>query len=279
MAELQMPDSKKLNRQAGFAVGLLLIITMAILVAELDGVLSAWFRFRGITKNPLEYPLLAVVLGLLVNGILHLTKTRAFVMPAVRTELFLKIGLVLLGVRISIGDILSKGAGGLIQALIMVSSVFFFAWWLGGRLKVEKKLRAVMCTAVSICGVSAAIAAAGAVLAKKKEITYVTTLVIATALPLMILMPWIAQAIGLPEAVAGAWFGGNIDTTAAVVGAGTIHGEIAQGVATVVKRRTTKPGDNLASVPQVRAGLSARLNPCIAGAFFTCPSWRHKGSH
>jgi uncharacterized integral membrane protein (TIGR00698 family) len=223
------------KKQFGVAAGLILIFSMAVIIAQLDSALGAWFQSRGIGKNPLEYPLIAVVLGLIVNGILRVTKTRRFVMPAVRTELFLKIGLVLLGARISIGDIMSKGAGGLVQAIIMVTSVFFFTWWLGERMNVDKKLRAVMCTAVSICGVSAAIAAAGAVLAKKKEITYVTTLVIATALPLMIIMPWIAQVIGLPEAVAGAWFGGNIDTTAAVVGAGTIHGEIAQGVATVVK--------------------------------------------
>lgn len=230
-----MTEDRRLGKHAGMLVGLLIILSMTVVIAQIDEALSVWFRSRGIAKNPLEYPLIAVVLGLLVNGLLRLARIRSFVMPAVRTELFLKIGLVLLGARISIGDILSKGIGGLVQALIMVSSVFLFTWWLGGRLKVEKKLRAVMCTAVSICGVSAAIAAAGAVLAKKKEITYVTTLVIVTALPLMILMPWIAQAIGLPAAVAGGWFGGNIDTTAAVVGAGTIHGEIAQGVATVVK--------------------------------------------
>jgi uncharacterized membrane protein YadS len=52
---------------------------------------------------------------------------------------------------------------------------------------------------------------------------------------MMVLMPWIAEAVNMPADVAGAWFGGNIDTTAAVVGAGTIHGEVAQGVAAVVK--------------------------------------------
>ena len=85
-----------------------------------------------------------------------------------------------------------------------------------------------MSTAVSICGVSAAIASAGAVLAKKEEITYVTALVIVTALPLMVIAPMLAQAMNMPEAVAGAWFGGNVDTTAAVVGAGTIYGETAR---------------------------------------------------
>jgi uncharacterized integral membrane protein (TIGR00698 family) len=219
----------------GLIVGLILIMVMAILVSEFDGGISSWFKSRGIGKNPLEYPLIAAVLGLVVNAILHLTKAHDFVKSAIRTELFLKIGLVIMGVRISIGEILSKGAGGLIQALIMVTSVFFFTWWLGEKLQLGKKLRAVMCAAVSICGVSAAIAAAGSVLARKEETIYVTALVIITALPLMVIMPWIAQAIDMPADVAGAWFGGNIDTTAAVVGAGTIHGEVAQGVATVVK--------------------------------------------
>jgi uncharacterized membrane protein YadS len=92
-----------------------------------------------------------------------------------------------------------------------------------------------MASAVSICGVSAAIAAAGAVQARREEVTYISTLVILTALPLMVLMPFLAGVIGLPPQVAGAWFGGNIDTTAAVVGAGTLYGPEAQQVAAVVK--------------------------------------------
>jgi uncharacterized integral membrane protein (TIGR00698 family) len=223
------------SQTAGLVLGLILIAAMAIVIGELDGAISSWFSDQGFGKNPLEYPLVAVVLGLIVNGLLRLTKTYEFFKPAIRTELFLKIGLIIMGVRISVGEILSKGAGGLIQALIMVTAVFFFTWWLGGKLEVGRKLRAVMCAAVSICGVSAAIAAAGSVVAKKEHITYVTTLVIVTALPLMVIMPWIANALGMPADVAGAWFGGNIDTTAAVVGAGTIHGETAQAVATVVK--------------------------------------------
>jgi uncharacterized membrane protein YadS len=97
-------------------------------------------------------------------------------------------------------------------------------------------MRAVMSTAVSICGVSAAIASAGSVLAKKEEITYITALVIITALPLMVIAPLIAESLNLSEPVAGAWFGGNVDTTAAVVGAGTIYGETAQKIASIVKQ-------------------------------------------
>lgn len=219
----------------GLLVGLALVGTLTLLVAEFDTAIAKWFAGRGVAQNPLEYPLIAVALGLIANALLRGTKTHAFVQPGIRTEFFLKVGLVLMAAGLNINVIMKQGAGGLLQALVLVTSVFFFTWWLATRFKLPPQLKAVMACAVSICGVSAAIAAAGAVLAKKKEVTYVTALVIVTALPLMVLMPWIARAIGLSETVAGAWFGGNIDTTAAVVGAGTLYGETAQQVASVVK--------------------------------------------
>jgi len=52
---------------------------------------------------------------------------------------------------------------------------------------------------------------------------------------LMVIAPLLATWMGLPQTVAGTWFGGNIDTTTAVVGAGTIYGEKAQQIATIVK--------------------------------------------
>jgi len=215
--------------------GLLVIFFFAILVAEIDTGIAIWFKSQNISKNPFEYPLVAVILGLLVNIALRSTKSYEFIAPAIKTELFLKIGLVLLGSRIALGELLAKGAGGLIQAVIMVLSVFSFTWWLAGKMNIDDRLKAVMAAAISICGVSAAIAAAGAVMAKKEDVTYTSGLVIITAMPLMILMPILAVAMGLPADVAGAWFGGNIDTTAAVIGAGTMHSEIAQQVAAVIK--------------------------------------------
>ncbi len=226
---------EKSDKTTGLIVGLVLIIIFAFIIAELDAGISGWFKAQGIGKNPFEYPLVAAIIGLIMNGVLRAINKHDFILPAVKTEFFLKVGLVLMGSKVAFGQIMAKGFGGLIQAVIMVASVFFFTWWLADRMKISETLKAVMATAVSICGVSAAIAAAGSVLAKKEEITYITALVIFTALPLMVLMPWLANLMGLSDSVAGAWFGGNIDTTAAVVGAGTIHGEVAQEVAAIVK--------------------------------------------
>ena len=235
MTTSAVAPEKQASKTTGFLVGLVIILFFTFLIAEMDAGISNWFKAQGIGKNPFEYPLVAAILGLIVNLILRTTGTHDFIAPAIKTELFLKIGLVMMGSKIAFGEIMAKGFGGMIQGIIMVTSVFFFTWWLADRMKIGETLKAVMATAVSICGVSAAIAAAGSVLAKKEEITYITALVIITALPLMVLMPYLATAMNLPNAVAGGWFGGNIDTTAAVVGAGTIHGEEAQQVAAVVK--------------------------------------------
>lgn len=185
--------------------------------------------------STLEFPIWAAGLGLLANVIFSLVGLKAKLDQAFRSELFLKIGLVLLGAGVNLAEIASVGLKGIIQAVVVITAVFFFTWWLGGLLKLDGKLRAVMSAAVSICGVSAAIAATGAVVARREQLAYVTALVILVALPLMVLGPWIAGLIGMSPAWAGAWFGGNIDTTAAVVGAGTIYGEEAVKVATIVK--------------------------------------------
>jgi uncharacterized membrane protein YadS len=217
------------------AAGLLLILLLSIAAWWVSRQVYALELPLGIPGKALEYPLWAVLAGLTGNLILRLTHLHSKVKAGIRTELFLKVGLVLLGAGINMQLIVHSVGGAILQTLILVSSVFFFSWWFSGKFELDDKLRAVMSTALAVCGVSAAIAAAGSVSARKEQVTYVTGLVILVALPMMILAPVLARAMGLSEAVAGAWFGGNIDTTAAVIGAGTIYGETAQKMASIIK--------------------------------------------
>ncbi|MBX5451290.1 MAG: putative sulfate exporter family transporter [Thermogemmatispora sp.] len=187
------------------------------------------------TLNSIEFPVYAIALGLLANGLLTLLGWRERLAAAFRTELFLKTGVILLGAGLNLFDLLKIGLGGIIQAVILISSVFFTAWFLGGAFKLERHLRALIAASVSICGVSAAIAAAAAVQAKREQLGYVASLVIVFSLPLIFLQPLIAHWLQLSQAVAGAWIGGNIDTTAAVTASGAIAGQVALQYATVVK--------------------------------------------
>ncbi|MCB0103460.1 MAG: putative sulfate exporter family transporter [Anaerolineales bacterium] len=228
-------NPQNMSKKMGFAAGMLTTFVLAYAAWLVSNQVYGMKLPFGIPGKVLEYPLWGALIGMAGNALLKLTGRHEIIQNGIRTELFLKIGLILLGAGISFKTVLTAAGGAALQGMVMITSVFFFGWWLSGKFKLDDKLRAVMSTALAVCGVSAAIAAAGSVLAKKEQVTYVTTLVIITALPLMVIAPLLAGAMNLPQEVAGAWFGGNIDTTAAVVGAGTIYGEEAQAIASIVK--------------------------------------------
>ncbi|MBW0118644.1 YeiH family protein [Pseudonocardia abyssalis] len=189
----------------------------------------------GEVAGAVEYPVYAIVFGLLGNVVLTQLGVRERLSGGFRTEFFIKTGLVLLGASINVAVIVSAAGPAIVQAVVLITVVFGFTWWLGGRLGLDDKLRALLASAVSICGVSAAIAAAGAVQAKKEQLAYTASMVIIFALPSIFLLPAAVGWLGLETPVAGAWIGGNIDTTAAVSAAGAIVGEEALQIATIVK--------------------------------------------
>ena len=180
----------------------------------------------------LEAVIFSLSIGLLIGNLFRLPTWFRSVLNA---EMFVKIGLVLLGTRIIFSDILEAGSLGLIQALVVVFTVWYFAFWICKRLRLDEDLRMMISSAVSICGVSAAIATAGAIKGDPKKLSYVISLVLVTAIPMMIALPYIANYLGLSQEVTGAWIGGTIDTTGAVVAAGTLVGDAAVKISTIVK--------------------------------------------
>lgn len=180
----------------------------------------------------LEAVIFSLALGLMIGNLFTLPK---WFRDALSTELFVKIGLVLLGTSVLFSDILKAGSLGLLQALIVVVSVWYFAFWVCRKFKLDEELTMMLSSAVSICGVSAAIATAGAIKGDPKKLSYVISLVLVTAIPMMLFMPYLAQQFGWSQAVTGAWLGGSIDTTGAVVASGTLVGDEALKISTIVK--------------------------------------------
>ncbi|MGV3704767.1 MAG: YeiH family protein [Arcticibacter sp.] len=180
----------------------------------------------------LEAVIFSLSIGLIISNFFRLPQ---WFRDALSTELYVKIGLVLLGTTIIFSDILKAGSLGLIQALVVVLSVWYFAFWLCRRLKIDNELTMMISSAVSICGVSAAIATSGAIKGDSKKLSYVISMVLITAIPMMIIMPYIASYFHFPDAVTGAWLGGSIDTTGAVVASGSLVGEKALEISTIVK--------------------------------------------
>ncbi|MBS7658163.1 MAG: putative sulfate exporter family transporter [Candidatus Bathyarchaeia archaeon] len=185
-----------------------------------------------IHKWGIEYVIWALILGLLISNTLG---TPEWLKPAIKTELFIKIGLVILGAEILFQTILAAGTRGMIQAIIVVPVVWCFSYFLGTKLGLTKSFSAIMASGVSICGVSAAIAAGGAIKGDKKEVSYTISMILLVAIPMVIFMPLAAKLMSLPDAVAGAWIGGTIDTTPAVVAAGALYSNKAMAIASIVK--------------------------------------------
>lgn len=186
----------------------------------------------GINYWGLEYVIFALALGLFISNVIGVP---AWLKEAVRTEYYIKTGLVVLGATILFKEILQAGALGILQALAVVFVVWYACYWLARKLKVDEEFAAMLSSAVSICGVSAAIAACGAIQGDKKKLSYVISLTLIVAVPMMVAMPWIARLLGIGDAVAGAWMGGTLDTTGSVVAASSLISERAMRIGTIVK--------------------------------------------
>ncbi len=174
----------------------------------------------------------SVAFGLIIRNFFGLPK---WLEPAARSEFYIKAGLVILGTSIIFREIMKAGSFGMIQAVVVVLAVWYFSFWLSKKLGVDREMGALLSSAVSICGVSAAIATSGAIKGDSKKLSFVVSLVLVVAVPMMYLMPYLAKLLGLSQEVAGAWLGGTIDTTGAVVAAGKFLGPIAESQSVIIK--------------------------------------------
>jgi uncharacterized integral membrane protein (TIGR00698 family) len=180
----------------------------------------------------LEYVLWCLFLGLFISNVIGLPQ---WLKPAVQTEFYIKTGLVILGTNILFKEILEAGALGIIQAVLVVGVVWYSCYWLARKLKVDEEFAAILASAVSICGVSAAIATSGAIKGDPRKLSYTTSIVLVCAVPMMVLQPLISKYFGIPDAVAGAWLGGTLDTSGSVVAAGALISDTAMKVGVIVK--------------------------------------------
>ena len=153
------------------------------------------------------------------------------------TEFYIKTGLVLLGAEVLMNRLLALGVPGVFVAWVVTPIVLISTYVFGQKvLKMESRsLNMVISADMSVCGVSAAIATAGACKAKKEELSLAIGMSLSFTVIMMVVLPMIIKAIGLDEVVGGAWMGGTIDSTGAVAAAGAALGERALEVAATVK--------------------------------------------
>ncbi len=212
---------------AAFAKGFVFVFVLAIAAYLLSA--QATMKAYGI-----GYAAWAIAIGLLISNTIG---TPDWVKPAVQTEYYIKTGLVLLGAEILFSKILSIGVPGIFVAWVVTPIVLVTTFIFGQKvLRIPSKtLNMTISADMSVCGVSAAIATAAACKAKKEELTLAVGLSLVFTSIMMIVMPAVIKAFGMPHVLGGAWMGGTIDATGAVAAAGAFLSEQALYTAATIK--------------------------------------------
>ncbi len=219
---------KKMGRdREGFLQGfpfVFLLAMSAYLLGEQE-TLKAW---------GLGYVFWGLVLGLIVSNTVGTPKK---LLAAAQTEYFIKTGLILLGSTVLVNKVLLIGIPGIFVTWFVTPVVLVLTFLFGDKiLKMESKsLNMVMSADMSVSGVSAAIAAAAACKAKKEELTLSVSISIMFTAFMMIAMPMFIKALNMDPVLGGAWIGGTVDSTGAVVAAGEYLGPVARDVAATIK--------------------------------------------
>ncbi len=213
-----------------FALGFIFVYAVTVF---------AWFFSNQATMKHygIGYAFWAIFIGMLISNTVGTPK---WAMPAVQTEYYIKTGLVLLGAKILFEKIITIGTAGIFVAWVVTPTVWLITYWFGQKIisMPSKRLNAVICSDMSVCGVSAAIAAASACRAKKEELTLAVGLSLVFTAIMMVVMPAVIKGtfpVDKQMILGGAWMGGTIDASGAVAAAGAFLGEKALYVAATIK--------------------------------------------
>ena len=182
----------------------------------------------------LEWAFWALLVGLLISNTVG---TPEWLKPAIRTEFYIKTGLVIMGFSVLFSNIAKFGLYGLGIAWIVTPIVIIFMWWLGTKVfKIDNKpLVITLAAATSVCGTSAAIATGAAAKAKKDDLSLAISISIIFTILMMVFEPMIIRWAGMNQLMGGSLIGGTVDSTGAVVLAGNALGPEAEQAAVLVK--------------------------------------------
>lgn len=175
----------------------------------------------------LEPPLLALALGLLISNFVGLPK---WMDSGFRVEYYIKTGIVLLGATLPFTLIVWAGPVAVVQATIVSVTTFTVIYFTAKRMGLDRRLAATLGAGGAVCGVSGAIAIAGAVGAKKEHAPIAITMVIIWAIVMIFLLPLVSRLLQLHTGVAGAWIGTSEFADAAGFAAAQAYGNLAGNV-------------------------------------------------
>jgi uncharacterized integral membrane protein (TIGR00698 family) len=212
------------RRARAVAPGLAFALAVAVLATGLSA----------LTPRVIGPVLIAVLLGLAARNLLRLPDLLA---PGLSfsMERVLRIGVVLLGARLSLGDVLSLGSMALWIAVMCMTAAFLTVALLARLLRVPTRLAVLLGVGTAVCGNSAIMATSPVIKAEDREIGFAIGTITLFGTTSLLLFPLVGRMLDLPDEVFGFWVGLAINDTSQVVAAGAAYSPRALEVATVVK--------------------------------------------
>ena len=229
----QSTPSGTLRRLIELIPGLALLAAVGYAGKWIEHSIAAYGKTHHKVLPNIEYVLWAIVIGLLISNTAGLPR---LFRPGVATyEFWLKAGIVLLGARFLLGDVARLGGISLVLVFIELALALSFMTWLGGRFKLPPKLVSLLAVGSSVCGVSAIIAAQGAIDADEEDSSYAIAAILALGAVSLVLFPIVGHALHMSDRAYGVWTGLAVDNTAEATAAGALYSDAAGRVAVLAK--------------------------------------------
>jgi uncharacterized integral membrane protein (TIGR00698 family) len=195
--------------------------------------LNTWTKAHHITFPNIEYVLWAIVFGIIIANTVGVP--RIFRAGVATYEFWLKAGIILLGARFILGDVLKLGGISLILVFIAVTLSLTFMTWLGRAFNLGPQLTTLLAVGSSVCGVSAIIATQGAIDADEEDSSTAIAAILALGALSLFTFPLIGHALHMSDHAYGIWAGLAVDNTAEATAAGALYSDAAGKYAVLAK--------------------------------------------
>ena len=231
LPEITRPGA--LRNLPGLLPGIALLAVVGLAGKWIEQSIAHYGKSHHKTLPNIEYVLWAILIGLLISNTVGLP---AIFRRGVATyEFWLKTGIVLLGARFILGDI--GHLGGISLALVFLELIFALAFMtvLGRSFNLPPKLVTLLAVGSSVCGVSAIIAAQGAIDADEEDSSFAIAAILALGALSLVLFPLVGHALHMSDRAYGMWTGLAVDNTAETTAAGMAYSEAAGKIAVLAK--------------------------------------------
>jgi len=213
--------------------GIILLAVIGYTAKVLEHSVNAYAKSHHWVFPNIEYVLWAILIGLLISNTLTIPK---FLQPGIATyEFWLKLGIVLLGARFVLADVLKLGGISLALVVIEITLSLALMTLLGRLFKLKPKLISLLAIGSAVCGVSAIIAAKGAIDADDEDSSFAIAAILALGALALFTFPAIAHGLHMNDTSYGLWAGLGVDNTAEATAAGALYSDAAGKVAVLAK--------------------------------------------